>query len=347
MKVLFIGKNGFDYNRVQVILNGLKKIDNVEVKIQILDKKKFNLDEYRKLEQNFDVIYIPPFRPSDNRFISKRAKIPVIYDPLISTYMTRMNDYKQYWKGLHKYFVDKLNFESCDILLADTQHHKDYFIRKFKISPDKIFVLPIGVDRDVFYPVALTKKNDKFRVGFYGSFIPLQGIMKIVETANLLKDKQEIVFEIIGKGFEFKKATSKAKKYNLNNIIFHGRLPYEELSAAINNFDITLGIFGDSLKTDVVIPNKIYHYAAIKKCTITKDTPGIKEIFTDKKDIVLCTNNPTDIAEKILYLFENRNIFQEVAENAFSLITTQYNEIKIAEKFLEICNFAINREKKM
>lgn len=339
MNILFAGKTGFDYNRTKVLSEGLRKMQDVNVKVFVLkSKRNFNKQEFEEISKDIDFIYIPPFRFRDSGFFRKQTKIPIIFDPLVSVFLTRIVDYKQYWKAPQKYIADFINFRKCDVLIADTQHHKKYFSSVFKINKEKIFVLPIGVDTKIFYPKVAIKKDNKFHVGFYGSFIPLQGIFKIIETARLLKKEKDIIFDIVGDGHFYKKAKKLTEKYNLRNINFHGRIFYEKLPEYINNFDIALGIFGDSLKADLVIPNKIYHYAAHKKCIITKDTKGIKEIFENNKNIVLCSNKPKDIAEKILFLKNNNEFSKKIANNAYQLISTNYNENKIAETFLEICS---------
>jgi len=338
MNILFAGKAGFDYNRTKVLYEGLIKMQNINVQIfKLKSKTKFDKQKFAEITKNIDFIYVPPFRFRDAGFFKKHTKIPIIFDPLVSVFLTRVVDYKQYWKAPQKFIADFFNFRKCDILIADTQHHKDYFSSMFKISKKDIFVLPIGVDTQKFIPNVVKKKDNKFHVGFYGSFIPLQGIFKIIETAKLLQRNVDIVFEIIGDGHFYKKAKQLSQKYNLKNINFLGRISYEKLPEYINNFDIALGIFGDSLKADIVIPNKIYHYAAQKKCIITKETKGIKELFKNNKNIVLCSNEPKDIAEKILFLKNNNDFAERIANNAYDLVSTNYNEIKIAETFLQIC----------
>ncbi len=338
MNILFAGKTGFDYNRTQVLYEGLKKMQNVNVQIfKLKSKRNFNKQEFAEITKDIDFIYVPPFRFTDARFFKKQTKIPIIFDPLVSVFLTRIIDYKQYWKAPQKYIADFINLRACDILIADTQHHKDYFSSMFKIPKKKIFVLPIGVNTKKFFPKEKIIKDNKFHVGFYGSFIPLQGIFKIIETAKLLRKDENIVFDIIGDGHFYKQAIEISQKYNLKNINFYGRISYDELSEYINNFDIALGIFGNSLKSDIVIPNKIYHYAAQKKCIITKETPGIKEIFSDDENIILTTNNPIHISDKILFLKENISFSEKIANASYNLVSKNYNEIRIAETFLDIC----------
>ena len=181
----------------------------------------------------------------------------------------------------------------------------------------------------------LLVQTNIFEVGFYGGFIPLQGVSHIVEAAQILQNEKDIHFNLIGTGFELEKIKLLVQKKKLKNISFLGWIEYDQLPSKINAFDICLGIFGDTPKADLVIPNKVYHYAALQKCVVTKETPAIKEVFTDKKNIILTDNNPKAIAEKILFLKTNKPLADKLACAAHNLIQQEYNENKIAERFIE------------
>mgnify|MGYP006432393261 CR=1 FL=1 len=337
MKILFTGKSKLDYNRVLVLKAGLKKVDNTEV-IEFKLKKgdASNLKQLQDLDKKVDFIYIPPMRHSDVSYVKKHTSSPVVFDPLISKYLTKA-DYGHFWKLPIKYFLDKIPFDRADILLTDTKAHREYFIKKFNLSPNKVKPLYIGADTQVFTRQNhVEDKREKFTVGFYGSFIPLQGTDKIVKTAQCLESYPDIIFEMIGSGPTLKNAKKMVKEYKLSNINFHGKVSYEKLASRINNFDLCLGIFGDSKKTDMVIPNKVYHYAAIGKCIVTKNTAGIKEVFTNNKNIALCINSPKEIANQILALKENASYRNELGKEAGKTLHNQYNELSIAKKFLAI-----------
>ena len=337
IKILFTGKSDFNYNRVKVIKAGIEKLPDVEmIEYPIIKRKSFDLDKLKELDKEVDFIYIPPFRHRDVAFIKKHTSKPLIFDPLISKYLTK-DDYGQFWKLPFKYLLDYIPFKKADILLTDTNEHRNYFIKKFKLAPEKVNTLYIGADTAKFFKKEHQEKsNSKFIVGFYGSFVPLQGTDKIVEAAYQLKDHSDIQFEIIGAGHTFKKAQSLAKKWDLKNIHFHGSVAYEQLNPLINSFDLCLGIFGDSMKADMVIPNKIYHYASIGKCVLTKETPGIKELFIDQENIALCDNDPKAIAQSILALKEDPEKIKEMGQEAEKLLRNTYNEVAIAEQLLTI-----------
>lgn len=343
MNILFTGKTDFDYNRVRVLMAGLRKLKDVSLTVfPINSHRNFDREKFSELQDKADVIYIPPFRHRDVTFIRKHTKKPIVFDPLISKYLTK-DDFGHFWKLPFKYFLDKIPFSACDVLLADTNCHKQYFSSQFNIPLNKIHVLPIGVDTDLFFQRELEReksKDDIFRVGFYGSFVPLQGTDKIMMVAHELVSHHDIKFEIIGHGYRLKQAKDLVKKWNLHNVNFHGFINYDLLNERINDFDICLGIFGDSDKANFVVPNKMYHYASVAKCVLTKETAGIKEIFTDNENIVLCNASPTDIAKAIIDLKNDRERIERIAKTAHKLITEEYNEIETAKRFIKIINNA-------
>ena len=338
MKILVTGDYSPEYNRTSILLAGLKEINTIEVK-ELPFSSYRNKELIKEEGNNADIIYLPPFTHKDVKFIKKLTSSPILFDPLISKYLTKVFDYKLVSKysprAQKNYFKDLIPLNISNHIISDTFEHKLYYSRKFKIEESKISVLPIGVNTSLFKPV---KKHDdeKFIVGFYGFFNPLQGTPIIIEIAKLLKDHEDIIFEIIGEGFEYHKMIKQISNHKLHNIKLHGILPYDKLNQEINRFDICLGIFGNTLKADLVIPNKIYHYAACNKCIITKETPAIKEIFTNEKDIILTAINPGNIAETILRLQKDKDYREKIANNGYKLIKDKYNHIEIAKKFHEI-----------
>lgn len=337
MKILLTGKSDFTYNRTRVLISGLEKRNDVElIYYPIVSRSSFNSHEFTRLSKDCDLIYIPPFRHSDVKFIKKRSACPVVFDALISKYLTRTIDHGKWWTGMEKTYRDKIAFKNSDFILMDTQAHKKYIVDRYKLQSDRVWVLPVGVDTDHFMPIEESHDKPIFKVGFYGGFIPLQGVDKIVKAAAILKEHKDIQFDLIGKGPRYKQVKKLASKLDTNNINFSGWLPYDSLNERINEFDLCLGIFGDSLKANLVVPNKVYHYAALRKCILTKDTIGIKEIFEEDKNIVLTSEQPDQIAEAILALKNDLTKREKIAKSGFNLVTEKYNHHKIANIFIEL-----------
>lgn len=337
MKILFTGKSDFKYNRTAILLQGLEQHPEIEVvKYPITKRRDFDVHEFKRIQDTVDWIYIPPFRHGDVSFIKKWATKPIVFDPLISKYLTKVVDYGHFWKAPMKYFLDRIPFKKADLLIADTQCHKEMFSQLFGVSLSSIEVLPIGADTEVYAQAPVINTDGKFHVGFYGTFVPLQGVSKIIECAKILEGETDIVFDIIGTGYEHKKILKLIDRYSLSNVNMMGWVKYNELPQYMSRFNICLGIFGDSKKADAVIPNKMYHYAALGKCVITKDTTGIKEMFTNGENAILCKNDPVLMAQQITELKSAEARVERIGKNARELMVQGYTPHNISDRFIRL-----------
>ncbi len=346
MVILFAGRYTSDYNRNKIILDGLQKKEGVKViEYKFRKRKEFDPVKFKSLVEESDFVYCPSFSHKFVRLIKKHSNKPVIFDPLISNYLTKVFDYKNVsrWspRAYKNYLKDKLPFKAVDLLLADTEQHRQYYHKTFGIPLNKIEVLPVGANTSEFQPQEISQ-NEIFTVGFYGGFIPLQGVRLIIEAAELLKAK-EIQFNLIGTGYQYQEMQDLAKEKQLSNVHFDGWSDYKDLPEKISKFDICLGIFGDTPKAPLVIPNKIYHYAAMGKPIITMDSAAIREVFTQEENIVLIGNNGKSIAEAILELKHNSEKRKQLANNARKLAEQSFSEDKIAEKLIGYAKKLLNQ----
>ena len=346
MNILVTGRYEPGYNRNRVLLNGLRA-KGVNLTESPYDRKKeWDPAGFLQKTDHFDLVFLPAFTHYDVRFIKKRTGLPLVFDPLISRYLSKVFDYKKVQpyspRALKNFLKDKRSMEAADVVLADTHAHRDYYMKKIGINPEKIVVVPVGVDTREYQPVPGKPDHRQITVGFYGSFIPLHGIAKIVETAVLLKNQRHIRFELIGDGVGFDRVRAHIRSSDPGNITLTGRVPPEELPERIGGFDLCLGIFGDSLKARLVIPNKIYHYCAMGKPVITMDSPAIREVFTPGTDLFTTTNTPHGMATMIMERIGDASGTERAADAGMRLIRKHYNEKAIADYFLRAAQIALS-----
>jgi len=238
--------------------------------------------------------------------------------------------------------LDKISCELSDAVITDTIQHAKYFSKEFGIPLRKIKVVYIGADNDVFYPREVKRKKNKFLVEFHGSFVPLQGVQYIVRAAKIL-EKEDIEFKIIGKGQTYEDVLKLSKRLGTKNISFLGWVKYNKLPNYIAEADICLGIFGDTEKAKRVIPNKAFEILAMKKPLITGDSPAAREVFTNKKNAVLCElADPDSLAEAILTLRDDEKLRYKIANEGYKLFKEEFTPKKLGaklKKIVEVCDF--------
>ncbi len=306
------------------------------------DYSRFNIIKklLKDLELKNDIYILLPF--SKNQFFKnffKRDRI--INDFFISNYDTYVFDRKKISKknprAWWKYFQDWFNFKFSKYLLSDTMSHFKYWETIFGKFTGKHFVLPVLADTSIYYPAEKEIKNEKIKILFYGSFIPLHGIDVILNAFSLM-EKKNIKFEatIIGKGQIFPEMKTLYNALNLKNVTMDGKLISEnELSEIIRQNDIVLGIFGNSKKARSVIPNKVYQSTASGKCTVTMNSEVLKE-FYNKDDLVICNNTPESLANILTELINNPNKIHKIGKNGYMQFIQVYNEtINNFRKFIQ------------
>jgi glycosyltransferase involved in cell wall biosynthesis len=344
LRILFTGNYQPDYNRTEIIRKGLLELGH---KIEELPFEKKSCSIRKKLKQlksEVDFIYMPPFTHREVKFV--RCAVGdkfILFDPLISRYLTKVYDYKLVhpwsFSALRNFYRDKWSMGAADKVITDTKAHLNYFHQKFSVPLERLGVVYIGNDFSKYSPGVKSGNNSKFKVGFYGGFIPLQGVMNILAAAQILNHQTDIEFELIGNGFEYDKARDFIAKNQLKNIVLPGWVSETELVERIRSFDMALGIFGETEKTDLVIPNKVYHYASCAKAILTKDTPAIRELFTSNKDILFASHQPEDIAKGIVRLKNDLAMTEKLGQSAHQMIHNNFSAKKVAEALLSHVGF--------
>lgn len=333
MTICYFGNYDPTYSRNRVLIKGLK-----ENGIKVLEcrsskprvKKYWELfKKHKKIKNKYDLLIVGYAGYSRSNVVLAKiiSKKPIIWDAFYSLYDTKVNDRKKVSKkhprAKYYWFLDWLACKLANKILLDTNEHIKYFVKTFKIKRRKFIKVLVGTDDSVFYPRPTTKKNKnkKFLIHFHAKFIPLQGAKYIVRAVKNLENYRDITFNFIGdKGQTYSGVRELVEKLKVKNIRFLKSVPYKELPDYITRADVCLGIFGDTQKTQRVIPNKVYEAIAMEKPVITADTPAARELFTDRKNILFCrAADPEDLAKKILELKNNKDLREKIAKGGYKV----------------------------
>jgi len=272
--VLWWGRFNEGYSRNRILRNILKESG------WIVQEFRPSLSSFGDVEAMFkrlprpDLIWVPCFRQRDFYAAKRYAsfmKIPILFDPLISSYDKRVFENRKLVEGSFK--AERLRrweggmFRSSSIALADTDEHARFFIEELGADPRRMFAVPVGAEEELFSPQSTGIPNNPVEVLFCGSFVPLQGVNTIIEAARLVP---EVNWTLLGKG-KLREGCERAAE-GLGNVRLEDWVPYDQLASRIGDADILLGIFGETPKAARVIPNKFYQAIACGRPIITLDS---------------------------------------------------------------------------
>ena len=349
MKICFVGDYDPAYIRNDVIIEGLKSsgIDWCECHTPLKTSARlFDLAlSYMRKGKGADMVLV--VSSDTSRWIVALMKLltlgrkPLVWDAHYSIFDSYINDRKlaplYSIKGAYYWFIDWMACALADVILLDTNAHVQYFVDTFYANKKKFVRVFVGSNMVKTFGIPERTRNDSdFLVSFHGKYIPLQGIQYILRAAKILEQFGDIRFKLVGSGQTYNEMRALAGELQLSNVEFTKKVPYQEIPGFLKNADVSLGIFADTDKAQRVIANKIYEAVELGVPVITSDSPGIRELFTDRKDILLCKPaDPEDLAAKILLLRNDATLGSTIAAQALRLFKERVTPKKIGEQLIE------------
>ncbi|PDV98854.1 glycosyltransferase [Candidatus Chloroploca asiatica] len=338
MRVLFVCGREPEYVRNQIILKALQQ--HAEV-IAITDSGKNYIIRHVRLffkvlmhRKPHDIVFVGFYGYLLVLLMRLCTRKPIVFDAYLSTFNTLCLDRRvikpDSFAGRMIFLMDRLVCRMADVVVLDTQAHCAYFTRLYHLPPELFRVLYLGYDEEIFFPRPAPAEHP-FKVFYYGSFLPLQGIEYIVQAAKLLENEPEIVFQIAGEGLRFGEIRALAESLGCTNIGFMGWVPYHKLPEAIAEASVCLGgHFSDNSKAQNVIATKTYQFLGMARPTIVGNNAANAEIFVHGEHVYMCElANPQSLVDAILTLRNDRELREKIAWGGYSHLIERYSIARI------------------
>jgi glycosyltransferase involved in cell wall biosynthesis len=209
-----------------------------------------------------------------------------------------------------------LVMKSVDTFISPSFFLRDQYL-KAGFDENNFTVLANGIDVEKFDSLKKTISS-KLRFTFIGYFGEHKGAHLILEALALIKDKKNIIVNLVGDGHLNQTYKDYVTKQRLTRIVkFFGK---------VDNNDIP-GVFA---QTDVYIlpslwpenqPVSITEAFAAKVPVIGTDFGGIKELVENNKSGFLFPMGDVEaLANKMQYFIDNQEKCLELGENAYAVI---------------------------
>jgi len=310
-------------DRVQVALGGWAQSGFFR---RVLSTYRRLLSAFRKVD-DFDILMLGYPGQIDAylaRLLAWQRRKPLVLDVFMSIYLIAWERGLVARKPITGRLIWWLENVACrlpDKLILDTAEYVDWFHQTYGMPQGRFGLVPTGADDRIYQPLEPppVRGDGQFRVLYYGTYIPLHGVDKIIQAAAQLEDHQDIVFELIGTGPEKDKAMALARELDLANVSFDGWLDKHEIPARVANVDLCLGVFGTSEQSKRTIQNKIYEGLAMRKPVITGDSPTVSHSLVHGQHVYLVPrDDPAALAQAILELKGSPDLRDRLAEQGYA-----------------------------
>ncbi|MBI2062856.1 MAG: glycosyltransferase [Candidatus Yanofskybacteria bacterium] len=264
----------------------------------------------------------------------------VVFNALGSLYEGRILSRRQAMpfspKATWIWLIDFLAFHLSDVSLVETEAQKEWLMKKFFLGNNKLTVALTGVDDNLFFREPEANMSATFTVLFRGGFLPESGIEYAIDAAEILKN-EKIKFRIIGRGQMEKIVKEKLAKFDSKNVEWISqKLEQNELRRLMQECHTSLGQLSDHNRLTRTIPHKAFESLAMKIPYLTARNKAVLELLTENETCFCCRPaDARDLADKIIWIKNNYEKAQKIAENAYRLYLRELTPKILARKVLE------------
>lgn len=182
---------------------------------------------------------------------------------------------------IYKFFgrVSKKLYNRADTILITSRMFKDYLMKEHQVPEERIIYFPQYASSQ-FDDLPQIEKKPGYDFVFAGNIGTAQSLDTVINAAKLLPN-MDIRWHFVGDGSELQNLKKLAE--GMNNVIFHGRKPLEDMPKYYAMADAMLVLLLNDPLISLTLPGKEQTYMAAGKPILAAGTGEIPMIIEEAK----------------------------------------------------------------
>lgn len=184
-------------------------------------------------------------------------------------------------------------------------------------------------------------QKNTFKLIHFGAMGIANGLDYIVDAAIALKKRgvSDIEFVFLGDGSVTEGLKEKSRLNDLNNVVFHGRVPMDKTSEIVNLCNASIVPFLDIPILYTNSPNKLFDSLSAGIPIIVNSNGWTRNIVEDYQcGAYVNPNNPEELADILIEWKNNPEKVKQLGLNARMLAETKYDKSILCKKFVKVVN---------
>jgi glycosyltransferase involved in cell wall biosynthesis len=181
------------------------------------------------------------------------------------------------------------------------------------VSPDKLMVVinspALGRFDAASYPIRAFLEDGRLRLVYTGALTPtyeLDAAIRAVALVASQRPELDVVLDLYGRGDSEPDLRALATELGIaDRVVFHGRIPIEDVPRAVAAADVGLAPTRLDPFTHMTLSTKVYEYAAMGKPVVGSRLPLLEETFPPDTVAAYEPGDPASIAAAILALVDD------------------------------------------
>jgi glycosyltransferase involved in cell wall biosynthesis len=236
--------------------------------------------------------------------------------------------------------LENWGYRRADLITTTTESLIETIVARGG-APEKTFYLPNGADLELFKPLAPNNPiadeygfGDRFVVMYSGLFGIKHGLEILLEAAELLRRRKDIVFFLLGNGARRESLEKQIADRGLDNVVIGGERKIEEIPSIIARADVCFAAVRPEPYPKKLISVKIFEYLACEKPVVGSVSGESARIIDESGGgLVVAPGDARATAAAILRLYRNPARRRQMGRDGRRYVTENFSRSAWAEKF--------------
>jgi glycosyltransferase involved in cell wall biosynthesis len=221
--------------------------------------------------------------------------------------------------------------QAADLIVTPSGVTRDYLVSARRVEREKIWVIPNGVDLDLFTAPPRNHIDGATRLIYFGTLAAWQGVELGIRALAQIGGKLDATLTIIGTGSGRQREALSALAAKLgvgSRVMVLPPAPQSELATWLHNSDAILVPLTLSERNTVqgCCPLKALEGMASGTPVIATDLPVVRELGCDGEHFLLVRPGSVDhIAETVIRLWSDRQLAQRISQQARKHVEENYS----------------------
>lgn len=228
-----------------------------------------------------------------------------------------------------------------------TPAFRDKLVNEKGVPAEKVIFIPNAADFSISDNILNSNfDRDTFRkdngldgktvITYVGAHGVANHLIQVIDTAEILRDNDKVLFQLIGSGMQKPMLEEEVKKRGLTNVKFVPPVPKKEVFKYIlaSEFGTSVLKKVDTFKT--IYSNKTFDYMACKRPILMVIDGVSRKLVEDAAcGVYVEPENPQDFADKILAYDNKSEIEKETeGESGYAFAKKEFDRDVLADRYI-------------
>ena len=238
---------------------------------------------------------------------------------------------------------EKFGYKKSDKVISLLPNAKEHFL-KHGMEKEKFVYLPNGIELNSSPKAQLPKEileqipKDKFIIAYSGTVGIANNLDYLVEVANLLRDKSDIFFIILGQGGEKARLQTKVDGLKLKNFLFLDPVSKEQVGSFLELIDVAfISLLPEKIFRFGVSPNKVFDYMYAKKPIIWAIEAGNNLVQEANCGVSVPLDKTGELKDTIVRLQGlSSQMLKKLGENGYNFVIKNHSYHELSKRLIKI-----------